>query len=44
MPEIDHETDLHSFNEKLKQSLTESAIEVGALRIKKIKRLSGLKN
>ena len=35
MPEIDHETDLSSFNEKLKQSLTEIASEMGALRMKK---------
>ena len=35
VPEIDHETDLNSFNEKLKQSLTEIATEVGALRMKK---------
>ena len=37
VPEIDHETDLNSFNEKLKQSLTEIATEVGALRMKKNK-------
>ena len=35
VPEIDHETDLNFFNEKLKQSLTEIATEVGALRMKK---------
>ena len=35
VPEIDHETDLNSFNEKLKQSLTEIATEAGALRMEK---------
>ena len=35
VPEIEHETDLNSFKEKLKQSLTEIASEVWALRMKK---------